>query len=405
MTTTNTTADVNWGPYAQRLATELAAAGKLTDPRLAEAVRAVPRHVFVPTYHQQTPDGRWAERASVDDLAAVYANTALITTLADTPDGTAVLSSSTQPGLMTRMIESLHLADGTRILEVGTGTGYNAALLAHRLGENKVFSIDVEADLVDLARQRLAGLGYYPTLVVGDGAAGLPEHASFDAIIATCAVPAVPQAWIEQVRPGGVILTDLKPAHGAGSLIRLTRTAEDRAEGRFDATYAAFMDLRHTPGNTRAGFRVERDHNQAEQRTTGLDPNTPWTSLLVWFLASFDIGAEIAYGYTLPKGSVTPAYSNTTPTASWIATPDGSWAEITLAAENGEHTVSEGGPRRLWQLVEQAHRTWTELGQPGWDHFGLTVTPEAQIVWFEQPGGEHNWQLARRCPAVPAMPN
>lgn len=395
MTTTNTPTDVDWEPHARRLADELAAAGKLTDPRLAEAVRAVPRHAFVPTYHQQTPDGSWAQRASVDDLAAVYANTALITALAPTATGgTTVLSSSTQPGLMTRMIEALHLTDGARVLEVGTGTGYNAALLAHRLGEDQVYSVDVEADLVELARQRLAGLGYHPTLVAGDGAAGLPEHAPFDAIIATCAVPAIPWSWIEQVRSGGVILTDLKPAPGAGSLVRLTRTAEDRAEGRFDATYAAFMDLRHEAGHNPAGFRVERNHDQAEHRTTSLDPNTPWTSLLVWFLASFDLGAEIAYGYTLPESGKIPAYSETAPTASWITTPDGSWAEIALAAEDGEHEVVEGGPRRLWQLVEDAHRTWLDIGRPGWGRFGLTVTPEAHAVWLDHPDGEHTWRLA-----------
>ncbi|NIJ12955.1 methyltransferase of ATP-grasp peptide maturase system [Saccharomonospora amisosensis] len=397
MTTTNTTTDVEWESHAQRLTDELAAAGKLTDPRLVDAVRAVPRHAFVPTYHQQTPDGSWAQRASVDDLAAVYANTALITALAPTATGgTTVLSSSTQPGLMTRMIEALHLTDGSRVLEVGTGTGYNAGLLAHRLGDEQVYSVDVEGDLVELARQRLAGLGYYPTLVAGDGAAGLPEHAPFDAIIATCAVPAIPRAWVEQVRPGGVILTDLKPAPGAGSLVRITRTAEDRAEGRFDATYAAFMDLRHTPGDNPAGFRVERDHDQAEHRTTSLDPNTPWNSLLVWFLASFELGAEIAYGYTLPEGGAIPAYSGAPPTASWIATPDGSWAEIALATQNGQHEVAEGGPRRLWRFVEQAHRTWTDLRRPGWDSFGLTVTPDTHTVWFDQADGEHTWRLAPR---------
>ena len=393
MTTPNTRTEVEWASHAQRLADELAAAGKLTDPQLAAAVRAVPRHIFVPAYHRQNSDGSWAERTSVDDLAAVYANTALITALAAIPNETAVLSSSTQPGLMTRMIEALHLADGTRVLEIGTGTGYNAALLTHRLGEDKVFSVDIEARLVDLARQRLAGLGYHPTLVAGDGAAGLPEYAPFDAIIATCAIPAVPWAWIDQVRLGGVVLTDLKPAPGAGSLVRLTRTADDRAEGSFDATYAAFMDLRHTPGGTPAGFRVKRDHDEAEHRMTALDPNTPWTSLLVWFLASFDFGPEIAYGYTMAQNASRPW---TAPTASWVATPDGSWAEITLGAEDGGHPVAEGGPRRLWRLLEQAHSTWTSLGQPGWNRFGLTVTPENQTLWLDEPGGQHTWQLAPR---------
>ncbi len=206
-----------------------------------------------------------------------------------------------------------------------------------------------------------------------------------------------PWAWIEQTTPGGVVLTDLKPAPGADNLVRLTRTATNRAEGRFDATYAAFMDLRPQPRHSPAGFRVERDRDQAERGTTNLDPHTPWSSLLVWFLASFDLGGEIAYGYTIPDGGALPAHSNNAPTASWIATSDGSWAETTLADQNGRHDVAEGGPRRLWRLVEKAHRTWIELGQPGWDRFGLTVTPGVHTVWLDQPDSEHTWQLNHPC--------
>ncbi|MEU6644494.1 hypothetical protein ABZ863_18330 [Saccharomonospora sp. NPDC046836] len=149
-----------------------------------------------------------------------------------------------------------------------------------------------------------------------------------------------------------------------------------------------------TQGSNPAGFRVGRDHHQAEYRTTGLDPNTPWTSLLFWFLASFDLGGDIAYGYTIPEGGAIPAHSQTAPTASWIATPDGSWAEITLVSQDGRHAVAEGGPRRLWSLVEHAHHTWTDLGRPGWDSFGLTVTPETHTVWFDQAGSDHTWQAA-----------
>jgi hypothetical protein len=156
------------------------------------------------------------------------------------------------------------------------------------------------------------------------------------------------------------------------------------------------MDLRHTPGRNPDGFRVHRDHDQAEHRTTGLDPSTPWISLRVWFLAFFDLGREIAYGYTIPEGGANPGYSAAAPTASWIAAPDGSWAEVTRAGQNGLHPVAEGGPRRLWRLVEQAHRTWTELGQPGWDSFGPTVTPQAQTVWVDQPHSDRAWHLATR---------
>ena len=133
-----------------------------------------------------------------DWLEQVYSNKALLTVAADCSGPRSLRSSSSMPGLMTRMLEALDVRDGHRVLEIGTGTGYNAALLAHRLGDANVFSVDIEPDLVELARQRLARIGYHPTLVAADGAAGLAEHASFDRIIATCAVPALPWTWVEQ---------------------------------------------------------------------------------------------------------------------------------------------------------------------------------------------------------------
>jgi protein-L-isoaspartate(D-aspartate) O-methyltransferase len=231
----------DWMPRARQLADQLVAAGKLRSAVWWDAVCAVPRHEFVPDVFRQelAYDATWrrldtaTEQGRQQWLDRVYSNTALITALAETPVLTTSRSSSSMPGLMTRMLEALDVRDGHRVLEIGTGTGYNAGLLSHRLGDTNVFSIDIEPDLVDLARQRLARLGYQPTLVAADGAEGLPNHAPFDRIIATCAVPTVPWAWVTQTRPGGVILTDLKTTLGAGSLIRLIRHT-DRAEGRFD---------------------------------------------------------------------------------------------------------------------------------------------------------------------------
>lgn len=105
----------------------------------------------------------------------------------------------------------------------------------------------------------------------------------------------MPWPWVTQTRPGGVILTDLKPTPGAGSLVRLTRHA-DRAEGRFDPTYAGFLGLRHRSANhVPVRRRPTRNRSlEPEHRTTTLDPRTPWESLVVWFLASFDLGADIS---------------------------------------------------------------------------------------------------------------
>ncbi len=384
----------DWMPRARQLADQLVAAGKLRSAAWREAVCAVPRHEFVPDVFRQEVayDATWhrldttTEQGRREWLDRVYSNTALITALAETPQLTTSRSSSSMPGLMTRMLETLDVRDGHRVLEIGTGTGYNAGLLSHRLGDAEVFSIDVEPDLVDLARERLARLGYYPTLVAADGADGLPDHAPFDRIIATCAVPAVPWPWVAQTRPGGVILTDLKPALGAGSLVRLSRYP-DRAEGRFDPTYAGFMGLRHHPAAQAPVQPRPTKHRslEPEYHTTTLDPRTPWEALVVWFLASFDLGTRISLGYC--------RFEDGQPTAASVTVEDGSWAEVTLTDDHGVHHVAEGGPRRVWRIIENAHALWNTLDHPGWDRFGLTVTEGHQRVWLDTPTSSHTWLL------------
>ncbi|MER7078121.1 methyltransferase, ATP-grasp peptide maturase system [Saccharopolyspora kobensis] len=379
---------IDWKPKACSLADELAELGKLTMPEWRAAVEATPRHEFVPAYYVHEAGGwRLADTSSPagrdEWLRRVYSNTVLITALSDGESGQVVRSSSSQPGLMVRMLEALDVHDGQRVLEIGTGTGYNAALLSHRLGAERVFSVDVDEDLVETARARLAAIGHHPTVVTVDGAGGLPGHAPFDRIIATCSVPAVPWSWIEQTQPGGLILTDVKPAVNAGSLVLLRRTDEG-AEGRFDRTYAAFMGLRK-PGAAYTSIARPRDRSNAVERTTSVAPGT-LQNLVVWFLAALDLGAGASSGYT---GS-DPTQA---PTAAWIATADRSWAEIDLQPDGGTYRVREGGPRSLWRAVETAHDTWLRLEQPGWDRFGLTVTRCGQWVWIDDPSSPRRWQI------------
>jgi methyltransferase of ATP-grasp peptide maturase system len=380
--------DTEWAQRAATLAQELLAAGKLTSPHWHQAVREVPRHVFVPSYYVASQGSMVAADATAGEagrarwLDAVYSNTALVTKLADDSTGAppVFLSSSSTPGLMTRMLEALDIHDGQRALEIGTGTGYNAALLCHRLGAANVFSVDIEPDLVDLAGVRLAELGYHPTLVTTDGAAGLPEHAPFDRIIATCAVPAIPWAWVDQTTIGGIILTDIKLGLNAGNLVRLTRTGPQRAQGRFDAGQAAFMSLRHTPGaDGRVPYTRTPCDNPISEHTTTLDPRTPWTNPVVWFLAALRIGPHYRMGYT----GGDPRHG---PTAVCLSTPDGCRSEITLAPNpDATHTVRHTGHRHLWSALEDAHQLWDAADRPDWPRLGLVVTPHTQTLYADEP--------------------
>ncbi|MFC9912349.1 methyltransferase domain-containing protein [Streptomyces sp. NPDC059862] len=213
------------------------------DPVWREVFAAVPRHVFVPYYYIGTVDGYerlWGEdpdpRARERWARGAYADTPLATRLRDGE----LVSSSSQPSLMALMLAELQVADGHRVLEIGAGSGYNAALLAHRLGDDDlVTTVDLEPEITESARRHLAAAGYHPVVVTGDGARGVPERAPFDRIIATCTMSSIPHAWLAQCRPGGRILTPL-----ATGLVALTVQDAAHAEGRFLHTPAYFVPLR-----------------------------------------------------------------------------------------------------------------------------------------------------------------
>ncbi|MCY0925554.1 methyltransferase domain-containing protein [Streptomyces sp. H27-H1] len=221
---------------------ELTAAGALEDPHWRAAFTAVPRHVFVPYYYtgrgagherlwEQDPDpglrARW--------LRGVYTDGPLATRLRDGE----LVSSSSQPSLMAKMLEALDVCDGDNVLEIGAGTGYNAALLCHRLGDELVTTVDLDEEITESARSHLARLGYHPAVVTGDGARGCPARAPFDRILVTCTIPLIPHAWLGQCRPGARILAPLSTG-----LIALTVRDAEFAEGRFLHTPAYFVPLR-----------------------------------------------------------------------------------------------------------------------------------------------------------------
>lgn len=379
----------DWTDRAATLADELIAAGKLHSPEWVAAVRAIPRHALVPAFYEQDPgNGQWLTRDATDPAWAerIYSNRALFTKIGEASgswgSGVVGLSSTSTPGLMTRMLEALHVHDGHDVLEIGTGTGYNAALLAHRLGDTHVFSVDIDDELVDLARHRLDAIGHRPIVVAADGARGLPEHAPYDRIIATCSVPAIPRPWLEQTRVGGLLLADLKLSVHAGNLVLLTREA-DRAEGRFDHDWAGFMARRTA---TPTADRAVRAQHEAASRTTGLGSLRPWENLVAWFLAQLSVPTEIGYGHTVDEHTGRPADV-------LLTGADGSWCQASERADDGVRQVREAGPTRLWRAVENAHGLWHELGEPGWERFGLTVTRDRQWVWLDSHDSDHTWPL------------
>lgn len=221
----------------------IVAGGALADPAWRDAFEEVPRHLFVPYYYGGVGQSRlWCEDPDPavrgQWLRGAYTDGPLATRIRDGE----LISSSSQPSLMARMLDVLEIEDGDTVLEIGAGSGYNAALLAHRLGDAAVTTVDLDPEITESARRHLAAAGHHPAVVTGDGARGCPERAPYDRIIATCTLPSIPWAWPEQCRPGARILAPF----ATGLIALRVRETENGpcAEGRFLHTSAYFVPLR-----------------------------------------------------------------------------------------------------------------------------------------------------------------
>ncbi|ACY99307.1 MULTISPECIES: methyltransferase domain-containing protein [Thermomonospora] len=215
------------------------------------AVKAVPREPFIPDTIWVFEGEGMVPLSRADDperwAAIVRSGEPVVIQVDDGKSSELPLwptSSSSAPEIVVEMLKALRLEAGMRVLEVGTGSGWNAALLAHLLGPQNVTTVEVDATLAVQARRALHRAGYPVTVVADDGEKGYPPNAPYDRIIVTAAACEVPYAWVEQTRPGGLILVPWGPTvHPDDPLAVLTVSADGMAEGRFVGP-AWFMPLR-----------------------------------------------------------------------------------------------------------------------------------------------------------------
>jgi protein-L-isoaspartate(D-aspartate) O-methyltransferase len=213
----------------ERLVLDLASCGSLQSEAVRRAFRRVERHRFVTRWYRLQADSHrvsWSaasfdpQAPDADSLRSIYSEVPLVTHV----DGVLPTSSSTSPRLMAVMLEGLDLRPGMRVLEIGTGTGYNAALLAEILGDpGQVFTVDLRPDIAKEARTALNDTGYGDVHVLcRDGFWGVSEAAPFDRVIATVGFSDVSAHWLEQLAPDGFVLVPLQ--HGLlHPLVRVTR--------------------------------------------------------------------------------------------------------------------------------------------------------------------------------------
>ncbi len=219
----------------RQLVEQLAARGCMGDQAIRRAFLAVPRDIFL------------RDIVAREGLDRVYRDQAVVTRL----DGRgAPASSSSQPSLMAAMLERLELRPGHRVLEIGAGTGYNAALLANIVGAGgRVTSVELDPATARDARSALAEIGARATVVRTDGRGGWPRGAPYDRIVVTASSEAVPRAWHDQLRDGGLLeLPLVLDRAGQGQLV-VTLRKDGHALRSQAVLYGHFMSLRDAPGS------------------------------------------------------------------------------------------------------------------------------------------------------------
>ena len=223
-TTPETSSPTDWMWRADGLASDLQNKGALGSETVAEAIRAVPRHLFIPGHHQAgqriTVDHEQPPTPELLDLA--NSDRGIMThTPADPAGG---YSSTSQPSIVARQLGYLDLAPGTRVLEIGAGTGWNAALMAHITG-TRVDSIEYSPVVAEEARaalKRAGGTAELVHVITGDGYEGNPGH-EYDVITVTVGIAGIALPWVYQLAGGGQILAPI--AHGGvHPLTRITQT-------------------------------------------------------------------------------------------------------------------------------------------------------------------------------------
>ncbi|XUL89961.1 methyltransferase, FxLD system [Streptomyces galilaeus] len=385
------------GRLRNALVDQIREAGYARTPAVEAALRTVPRHLFVPD-------------APLEDA---YANVP-VNIKYDT-DGTSI-SCASQPAIVALMLDQLEAQPGERILELGAGTGYNAALLAHLVGESgRVTTIDVDDDLVEGARAHLDAAGFTNVeALTRDGAVGHAEGAPYDRIIATVGAHGVPHAWLDQLAPGGRLVV---PQRLKGSVSR--SIAYEQRDGRWTSIGSrmnTFMPLRRgIADDDRRVIPLSRDGSVRLQAPAGQpidaddlagvleQPRTEeWTGMTVRAMESPE-WMELFVSCTVPSGLIRMLFPQD---AKGTLLTEDPYPSSTAAVHKGavtylarrlsEQKTPEGG--KLWEFGVIGHG-------PGGDELAAKVAEEIRAWDRDYRGREASFTIQPLdAPAIEQQP-
>ena len=361
----------------------LASDGALSEP-WQEAFLAVPREVFIPEVIWRYDGDDLVPLRRGDEpqewLRRAYGPRYVVIQVDDGSPagpggrGRVATSSASRPDIVALMLDAGRVEPGMRVLEIGTGTGYTAALLAQRLGPRNVTSIEVDPDLAARARAAHATAGYGEvTVITGDGAQGYPAGAPFDRVLSTVAAPRVPYPWVSQTRPGGLVVSPWSSAYDPAGLLSMTVEADGRATGGLVNSTISFMPLREQRPARAAIVDVVRETDIPELSHTDLHASR--------LCNNDDVSLAIGLQVASCRWEYAAANGDSDRWCVWFLDPDSrSWARFDYQPDTDQWPVHQFGPRRLFDEVTAAYRQWQQVGRPSVEQWRFTITPDVQYV-------------------------
>ncbi len=334
--------------------------GRELAPNVRNAFLQVPRHKFVQQFYEQKGNSlSWDLVPATREK--IYRDEALVTQI----DERGMPGSSTsQPSVMAVQLEALALGHGQRVLEIGTGTGYNAALLGMLVGETgQVISIDIDEALVKQARQHLSCAEIHNVVTLpGDGFAGEAMYAPYDRILTTCGIRSVPCAWFDQLKSGGKLVGNwLTPL--ASVFISVEKTSMDKLVGGLldlSATYMAMHARDSLPSKQKVDWTKYDTHLPVSLSFPNIETllgNPAYSLLLHCFLP------EIRKRYH-SKGKQVNLYLLAQETA--------------IQVQHDRLLVF--GSLEIAELIQQCYNLYHQLGQPCITDYHITLQKQRATI-------------------------
>ncbi len=380
---------------------ELKGKGAIKSKQVEQAFRRVERHLLLEGFYELDKEAQerfeqlsWTEKVfdpsspEPEILAVIYSDSPLVIRV---EDGRPT-SSTSQPALVAEMLELLELERGMNVLEIGAGTGYNAALMQEIVrSDGHVTTIDIQGDVVEQTRRLLKAAGYDKIEVIAkDGALGHPEIAPYDRIVATVGCPDISFRWSEQLAEEGFMLIPLQ--HGAphcDPLVKLRKSDPDRLNGQV-VGWSGFMliqgelavpclwpsvdpyqNLKDRPPDWERPLFSELEGAKMDQTSYEAGERAWWD--FHYFLAVCDHRAYLGI-------------SNI-----GLSDPDG-LGTIAITAEG----IKLWGDKSLYRDLERIYREWKKLGRPELTDWRVEFTPKEKEPSLQASRENKVWTIERQ---------